>query len=378
MMTTRLMSFTAAMIAAISCVGLAQESVKPPTAPAPATPAPAAPAKAPPPADILADGGTMVEYLREEAARVMPHIKCDGVKRFLINTSWLPLPDTRKVYWDKAGKVALAAADYEKLADDAKAAFKLLELDQEFYYKTRYGSPLAYARALDIACKEMACKECFRKKKIFDFGYGGIGHLRLLASCGASVTGVEVDPILKVLYSDPKDTGEIAGAGMGDNIPPAGSLKLVHGQWPADSKVKEEVGGGYDLIISKNVLKNGYIHSPPEKQVDKRMLIDLGVDDKTFMEAIAASLNEGGLFLIYNISPKQNEDKYIPWADGRCPFSKETIKAAGLEVLDFDADDTVEVRALGHALRWHEGEGSMDLERDCFAHYTLIRKPVLK
>ena len=244
---------------------------------------------------------------------------------------------------------------------------------RDSYYTTRYGSPLAYMRALDLACQPMGCKECFRARRIFDFGYGGIGHLRLLASTGANVVGVEVDPLLQALYSDPRDTGTIQGAGMGENIPPDGSLTLVHGSWPGDEAVRQAAGKGFDLIISKNVLKRGYLH--PEKEVDPRMLVKLGVDDDTFLAAIAESLNPGGYFIIYNISPKQREDTYLPWADGRSPFSKEAFEKAGLAILDFDTDDTVKVRQLGTALRWNEGENAMDLERDIFAHYTLVQKP---
>jgi len=49
-------------------------------------------------------------------------------------------------------------------------------------------------------------------KRILDFGYGTVGHLRLLASLGADMVGVEVDPLLRALYSAPGDQGAIARA----------------------------------------------------------------------------------------------------------------------------------------------------------------------
>ena len=52
-------------------------------------------------------------------------------------------------------------------------------------------------------------------------------------------------------------------------------MKLVHGRFPADPKVVAAVGGGYDLFLSKNTLKRGYIH--PAEKVDPRLLVDLGV-----------------------------------------------------------------------------------------------------
>lgn len=343
-----------------------------PTPPPPPPPPQTPPAPAPAPAIAYEEQASMVERLREEASGVLPLISCIGVKRLLINTTWLPLVSTRTLYWDGKARKALKPEAFEALPETERGPFKKLELDQEFYYTTRYGSPLAYMRALDLVCQPLGCKECFRGRRVLDFGYGGIGHLRLLASTGAHVVGVEVDPLLQALYSEPRDTGTIKGAGMGENIPPDGSITLVHGSWPGDAAVKEHAGSGFDVIISKNVLKRGYIH--PEKEVDPRMLVHLGVDDDAFLAAIAQSLNPGGYFIIYNISPKQSEEKYIPWADGRSPFSKEAYEKAGLVVLDFDTDDTVKARELGKALRWNEGENAMDLERDVFAHYTLVQK----
>jgi hypothetical protein len=320
------------------------------------------------------DGGSVVEQLRAEAAQVIRRVQCDATRRLLINTSWLPVIEKRRVYRDKAAGVALSPARYESLPEDRKGSFAAVELDEEFFYFTSYGSPLAYARPLDLVAKELGCKDsAFTGKRILDFGYGGIGHLRLLASMGAHVTGVEINPLFEALYSQPGDTGEVPGAGLGDPKPPAGSISLVTGSWPSDPAVAQRVGDGYDLIISKNVLKNGYVH--PAKDIPDRQRVKLGVDDAGFLRAIAGALNEGGLFMIYNICPKQREDKYIPWADGTCPFSREAIAAAGLETLDFDVDDSVEIRLFGKALSWDQGESPMDLENDCFAWYTLIRKP---
>ena len=347
--------------------------------PASATPESATPAATPnkllsPELARHLDGASVVEQLRAEAARTMHTIKCDGVRRLLVNTSWLPVIDGRKVYRDKAAQKVLSKAAYEALPEDQRGSFEALELDEEFFYYTRYGSPLSYARPLDILCKDFGCKDyCFSKKRILDFGYGGIGHLRLLASSGAKVVGVDVDPMLAALYSEPGDTGEVAGAGISEIKPPNGELTLVTGRWPAEPAAVAAVGKGFDVIISKNVLKNGYIH--PAKEVPKQMLVDLGVDDATFLKAIADALNSDGRFLIYNICPKQKEDQYLPWADGSCPFSKEAIAAAGLEVLEYNVEDSGEIRRLGKALMWHEGDTPMDLDNDCFAWYTLIRKP---
>jgi len=299
-------------------------------------------------------------------------LECDGTKRWLFATNWLPFPRVRTVFWNQQKLEALTQSAFDALTEVDRAGFAPRELDDEYYYYTRYGSPLAYSRALDLLCKQLDCKECFVGKRLLDFGYGGIGHLRLLASAGSHVVGVDVDPLLQALYSDPQDTGVIEGVGMGENLAPDGSLRIVLGRWPKSERTIEEVGRGFDFIISKNTLKNGYIH--PEKEVDKRMLVDLGVSDEQFLRSVAASLNVSGLFLIYNITPKQSTERYIPWADGRSPFSREAFKAAGLEVLEFDKDDSQATRKLGLALEWDQGEQPMDLQNDLFATYTLVRK----
>ena len=338
-------------------------------------PAPEAPAQqsAPSAAENDPFAPSTVEILREEAAKVLKTVACAGTRRLLIATNWLPVLDPRRLFFNRAEGRAIGPAAWESLPETERAGYKELNLDERYYYFTRYGSPLAYARVLDLACEKFGCDvACFEKKRVLDFGYGGIGHLRLLASIGAKVVGVEVDPVLKELYSRPGDTGEIKGVGMGNQVAPDGSLTLLHGRWPADEDVRAAAGAEYDLIISKNTLKRGYIH--PAKDVDKRMLIDLGVDDAGFVGAVAASLKPGGLFVIYNICPKQSEENYIPWADGQCPFDRSLFDAAGLDVLEFDRDDSVAVRTLGRALGWDRGENPMDLENDTFAWVTIVRK----
>ena len=48
------------------------------------------------------------------------------------------------------------------------------------------------------------------------------------------------------------------------------------------------VGGDYDLIISKNTLKKGYVH--PERPVEPRRLLNLGVDDADFRQIASPSV----------------------------------------------------------------------------------------
>jgi SAM-dependent methyltransferase len=269
------------------------------------------------------------------------------------------------VYRDTVAKVYYSASGAAALDDSARARLVSRTYDDHFFYNTRYGTPLAYARPLEILAG--AGLADLAGRRILDFGYGSIGHLRLMASLGAIAVGVEVDPLLPVLYSDPGDQGTVR-ASSGE-----GQLLLLDGQFPADDKVTGAVGEGYDLFLSKNTLKNGYLH--PTQPVDPRRLVHLGVDDTTFVRTIFRILKPGGRALIYNLSPAPSKpgEPYKPWADGRSPFSREMWRAAGFKVLVFDKDDSRPARAMARALEWDKG--GMDVEKDLFGLYTLVEKP---
>jgi hypothetical protein len=116
--------------------------------------------------------------------------------------------------------------------------------------------PWPIARPLDLLGQSVV--EDVSGLKILDFGYGTIGHLHLLAGLGAEVTGVDVDPMLRALYGAPGDQGPVK------NRPGRiGSIRLIHGHLRVDPAVHLAVGGDYDLIISKNTLKRGYVHPEP-------------------------------------------------------------------------------------------------------------------
>jgi len=130
---------------------------------------------------------------------------------------------------------------------------------------------------------------------------------------------------------------------------------------------------------ASRTLKRGYIHPPADVQIDQRMLIDLGVDDSTFLRTLFDALKPGGFVIIYNICPRQadyaNGEQYLPWADGRCPFDAELIMKTGFRLCIHDRDDSEAVRAMAHTLGWDQGEQAMDVQNDLFAHFTLLEKP---
>jgi SAM-dependent methyltransferase len=273
---------------------------------------------------------------------------------------------------------AINASQFNALSPDEQPHYKPRELDQYFYYFTRYGSPLAYIRPYDILCTQLGGHDALRGKRVLDFGYGGIAHLRLLASVGCDVVGVDVDPILHALYSAEEDTGLIEGMGFEEAKAPDGSLLLLQGPWPSTDAIVSEVGEGFDIFLSKNTLKRGYIHPhPPEGQtVDPRKLVHLGVDDESFVRHVARVLKPGGLWMVYNIcpAPAKEGEEYKPWADGRFPFSRELVEREGFEVVAWEQDDATTMREYAKVLGWDAGNNPMDLENDFFVNYTLLRR----
>lgn len=316
---------------------------------------------------------TTRQQLQKEATALRPLVKTKLAVAMLDAVPSLPAIETRSIYHNRSGGFAVRADRAGDIEPERLESWKKLELDEAFYYYTRYGTPLASVRAFDLATAAEPSLESVSGKKIVDFGYGTIGQLRLLASLGANVTGIEVDPVLHALYSYEGDAGAIARADTADGATqPPGSIKLVNGHWPTAKDVVEQVGGDCDLFISKNTLKRGYIH--PERDVDPRMLVNLGVDDETYVNSLFEILKPGGIAIIYNICPalSKPDEPFKPWSDGRCPFKRELLEQAGFEVLKYNEDDTEFCKTMAKSLGWDE---SMDLKNDLFAYYTLLRKP---
>ncbi len=341
---------------------------------------------------------TPLQVIRRDARALAPLVTSELARRFLSAAADLPSAEPRTVYFDRQARKAYTTEEAARLPDDVREALREINGDEAFYYNTRYGSPLAYARALDLAAAHGFTggggggggqgPGALSGRAIADFGYGGIGQLRLLASLGAVAVGIDVDPVLAAIYDRPGDTGAIplsrAAVGGVEGVVgvrgvegAGGRIALATGQWPGDESVRRVVDGAgpLDLFISKNTLKNGYIH--PERPVDERMLVKLGVADDEFVRQVRASLKPGGLLVIYNLCPAPSgpAEPYKPWADGRSPFPRAMLEAAGLEVLDFDRNDDEAARALGRAMGWDRGEQPMDLENDLFAWVTIARRP---
>ncbi len=314
----------------------------------------------------VADGGAKPQpsALPAEGRKLETLARSDLGRGFLAAAANAPPYAPRTVYRRGPAREWLSPAAFAELPPAGRAAWKPVAIDEGTYQGLSYGSPLAYLLPLERLAG--AGFGGLRGKRVADFGHGGIGQLRLFAELGAEAVGVDVDPLQPALYAAAGDQGPFGKAG--------GSVRLVHGRFPADPKAVAEVGGGYDLFLSKNTLKNGYVH--PAEKVDPRLRVDLGADDPTFLKAVAAALRRGGWLVIYNLSPAPNAPgkAYRPMADGRCPFSAADLAAAGFETLVRDGSDDKAARALGAALGWDKPPVGMDLEADLFALVTVARK----
>jgi hypothetical protein len=353
--------------------GAASSSARLPAPPVSATapPSPSAAAAGtvplPVPEAETSEAKSVLPEIREQAVRLAALVKTPEAKRFLAQAATLPAVAPRMLYHDANKSHYYTADEAAALPGEARATLKARLADEELYYYTGYGSPLSYARPLDVAFASGV--QLAPGSKVLDFGYGYVGHLRMLAGMGLEATGIDVHPLLRALYAAPSDQGEVLGADGAK-----GHVRLIDGFFPRDLPVVKAVGTGYRFIISKNVLKKGYIH--PDRPADDEQLIHLGAPDDVVLGRFVQALEPGGYMLIYNICPALTppDKPFVPWSDGRSPFTKEQWKAAGFKVLAFDQDDVKILRTFARALEWDKGEDPMDLENDLSVLYTLVRR----
>ncbi len=298
--------------------------------------------------------------IKRLGAKLEPHVAAPWVKAWVRTAQELEPVAPRTWYCrkDRSGCVEEAPKDL--------TGFVRRDVDDAYFY-ARITDPLGYARAFDVLARHGFSPN---GRKVLDFGYGNAGQLLMLAKLGADVHGIEVDPVLPLAYAGV--VGAVKGKG-------AGRLAVHHGFFAKDAALVKEVGGGYDLFLSKNTLKRGYVH--PEEKVPDDRRIDLGLGDDAFLAQVFGMLKPGGLFFIYNLAPAPAPPgkPFVQAADGRTPFSREAYQKAGFEVLAFDAVDDEAARAMARVLEWDKDpESPMDVERELFAKYTLARRPLPK
>jgi hypothetical protein len=304
-----------------------------------------------------------VMVMRRDVAAVVPAVESQWVREVLARAAELPSRAPRVVWRDASHNRAVSDAALSTLSPKDREGLAREAFDDESYY-AKYSSPLAYARMLDLAAR--LGLDGLAGKKVVDFGYGDIGQLQLFAKAGAQAIGIDPSPLLEALYDSKEDTA----------FPP-GSVVLASGRWPAEEPMRTLVGGEVDVFFSKNTLKRGYVRPapPPGQSLDPKKVLDLGVPPEQFLPALHAATKPGALVFLYNICPAPSRGpEFLPWSDGRSPFTREEWDAAGFDLVAFDVDDTGAARALGRALGWDRPPESMNLKDDLFAWYTAARR----
>lgn len=318
-----------------------------------------------------------VAKLAADAAALEAHVESPLAKTFLAHAASgrVPDPGTRELIYNRESRRWLTVEEGMLLPPQEQSQFAVRKCAPDFYFETNYGSPLVFARVLDVASAHgfRLEREKSETPAIMDFGYGTIGHLMLTASMCVDAVGVDIDPLLPRLYKKEREQSSFT---CFDSESVAG-LHLIDGRWPSDPAIAQQVSairpGGFDLITSKNTLKNGYVNPPVE--ISERQRVTLGVSNERFAQAVFEALKPGGFFIIYNLSPRPPAEgqPFRPMTDGRSPFSKEMLEKAGFEVLAFDTpDDDAAIRiftALGYPTKTPSGE------QDLFALYTVARRP---
>src|SRR5215510_2581591 len=128
------------------------------------------------PVALADDAPSRVVELQAEAKTLAPLFKTPLVRDFLAAVPKLPNVQPRTVYRDSARTRAWSARDAEQLPDSVRSRLVSRVLDEKFYYDTRYGSPLAYARALEVLGGHGV--KSVRGARVADFGCGMLGQLR--------------------------------------------------------------------------------------------------------------------------------------------------------------------------------------------------------
>ena len=127
------------------------------------------PARATPDAPHTASISPILRRLMEEANALMPLAQSDIAKRFLNATDSLPGIAPRTVYVNEMTREYFSPAEFAALPEPTRVRLNKTELDEFRYYYTKYGSPLVFFRALDVASSVGLAD--IAGKRILDFGY---------------------------------------------------------------------------------------------------------------------------------------------------------------------------------------------------------------
>ena len=320
-----------------------------------------------------AEDTTAVGALRAEATALEPLMKAKLTHRFLDATAILPHITPRTVWFDSARTHYWNAAAAATLPDTMRARLVNRTLDEAFYYNTRYGIAARLQPARSRSSRGHGFSDVAGASASPTSATARIGHLRLLASLGADADGHRRGPAARrALRGRPATRAPITGPRR-----QAGRVTLVHGRWPARGRRScASVGGGYDLFISKNTLKNGYIH--PAQPVESAHARAPG--------RRATRRSSGELCRIAQAGRPRAHLQPVPRAGaarqalhpvGRrpLPVHARAVGEAGFQVLDFRPRRLRRGARDGARARLGPRRPSaMDLEHDLFGHWTLAKR----
>ncbi|MEQ8770784.1 MAG: methyltransferase domain-containing protein [Phycisphaerales bacterium] len=282
-------------------------------------------------------------------------------------SSAAPLPD-RTIYIKTRPNDAITAEAYEALPAEEREGWRAYVVTPETYHSTFYGTPIAYLPAIDYAGEALRGtpddpEPTFEGRRVMDLGYGQMGQLELLAACGAEVVGVEVDPILTLLYADSQSPRAVANPEGAD-----GSVRVIECLWPNEASCRDDVGGDYDVILARNLLKRGYVK--PKELIGNYIPVAHGMSDEEALGHFYEALAPGGVVVIYSLGGAPDPDK--PWTDIANPWPEAAWEAVGFEVVHHDLDVSADAGAMFVALGYSEPETVADT---LFGVCSVYRKP---
>lgn len=284
--------------------------------------------------------GLTVARLQRLARALQASVATDLAKDFLNATSALPWIQARKLYQDPESKELYPSALIASISAERRWKLVSRSFDEHDCYEGRYGMPLAYAPMVDALAE--AGLRSLSGKRVLDLGFASILPLRLMACLGARVTGIDTDRLVHALYAFSGDTGPVrAVRGRTIDRSHDGAIALQRGRLGIDWSPEP---ASFDLVFSRNTLKQGYVHPRPEHALEPN--VKLKMADDAFLGVVRRSLAVGGWFTIFNtFDPTDNG----PGADGRCPFSRDQFAACGFEVIAHDRSDDLRAMAFFEA-----------------------------